>query len=509
LFYDPKAMRWILTIPIFCSLAWSQGYVGLKGYIGKGGSIGGASSIANIVIDPSVTPCVTENNTTSSATVVCSLTSITAGDTLLCFPANYSTLGGHLVSVTDTANGIFNSANYHESGASLNVGGEGIFYYLNSASGSDTITATTSSAQQFNSMSCAAFKNVRLTNAMDSGAINAQNVNHTGANPALGSAQTPTNGNELVIGLVQTSSATTPTAGSGYTVVGNMPIDTEVPEYQIQAVATSTTVPYTEATSDTWTEMTTAFIPAGGPAGVTPFTGHFNALAGSTTGTQMTGALLNASNVGTLNAGAWGTNAGYSYITYNTSGALNCGGTSPIYINGISQSTTGGSVGFQYLTGTSNSGFQFQFGGSLAAASYPQVTISFCIETDIPSSDVHSYSMNVIENGASYCGAQLDPNGTNLQIRLEGSGSTSGNITISANTIYRVQIQYLAAGSACNMAVYTSGGSQVGSTLTATNGGTNANSVELGDFGAESQASGDHVWFNNLQISYTAVFPLP
>ena len=186
----------------------------------------------------------TDNNTTSSTTVVVGPFTPTAGDGIVCrfrFNDNAS-----FTSLADNVNaGNYTQAVLSNSGTVGSYGG--IYFYSNVAGSPTTITLTYSSTYVKSSMSCAAFT-PSYAGAMqqDTTAKQGQTV-VTAANPTSGTAVIPSGPNELIVCNLTNAggSGVTPTAGTNFTLFGSSTWPTFA-EYWIQTAANATNCPFTQ-----------------------------------------------------------------------------------------------------------------------------------------------------------------------------------------------------------------------------------------------------------------------
>jgi hypothetical protein len=306
----------ILCIPASCQLA----------ALGAGGAP--ASGFTAISLDA------TCNGTGSATPTACSSPmTVTSGDTIVC-EASGNGFDPESLYFNDTTNNKFydNVAQVvHSNNANTAVA---TAVLANSTGGSITPQVNNFEAVTLN-IKCSAFKGTRTTQVLDGGAVNQTNRQTTAAaNPTSGTAASPTNNNETVIGaMVRPTTATTSDSapwvpGSTITAVGSSyPI---YDHYQIQTSATSANSPMTSS-SVKYVDTQLAILNSSNSAGYRALTGLYGPTTSRTNGASLTAADLNSNTAAsTLTDGGWqltGT-AG----TYDTSFAPT--GTGSIMVNG-------------------------------------------------------------------------------------------------------------------------------------------------------------------------------
>lgn len=445
--------------------------------------------------------------TGTGPTIACSLTSVTAGDMIVCntladaypSPVTYT-------SVSDPSNGAYTIA-YIDSNGVVNDTGAGMAYVLNAASGSYSVTLTTVSTSGTHTVGiqCTTWKNVLTANAFDAAISQAKQQLTNATNPTAGTGQTPTNSGELAFSTLMTG-ANTPTAGSSYTLLNGMAAQLAFGEYQVLTGTPSTNCPYTMST-DVWSDMCAGFIPTGGTGGITPLTGSLVTFEGTNT------VAPTASTLASTTAGFWGTSSAgwtctntHTDLTYSTSGQLHNFLTNK-WVNGTN-STGSGSTGFQFATGSNGDGCSLTFQGS-----YTTMSVGFWMKWDIADTDLltNAYSMLSVTDGggADYANIQLQPTGTTMTMRLECKSGLSSNLTVTTNTTYWVTWSRTTSSGTDNFRVYDTSGSQlISSSCAAQSGSHPANLVIVGNTGAESMTSGKHIWFDDLVIDVSGTFPI-
>ncbi len=135
----------------------------------------------------------------------------------------------------------------------------GMWYRSNVAGNPTTITATLSGARQYVGFSCEFWQPATAgTFVLDTTFTSGAQQDGTTANPTIGTARTPTNSNELVLGNMQ-SNTQTPTAGANFTLVDTNGGGPNLwPQYWIQTTPTATNSPYVMV-ADPWTDQMAAF----------------------------------------------------------------------------------------------------------------------------------------------------------------------------------------------------------------------------------------------------------
>ena len=206
----------------------------------------------NLVLESS---CSFNGGNTSITTGTCTLSpNPSAGDGITCG----GVFGSQVATATFTDNvspGSYTVANPPYYGTSTFA--TGLRAYRSSVlGGSTTITMTLSSAAQYSGFACEAYKPssgscpFTLDTAFTQASPYPNAITGATANPSIAS-DTPTNANELIYGSLVTYQ-NVPTAGTGFTLVDTLPGGPNLwPEYQIQAAATATTLPYVLA-ADQW-----------------------------------------------------------------------------------------------------------------------------------------------------------------------------------------------------------------------------------------------------------------
>lgn len=267
-----RSVKLLFAVFLLCGAAFAQGVAGDP----ETGDFIASVSFPATTLDASCGG----HNTASPATCSASMTP-SAGDTIACDIQQFSfgTVGGY---VSDAVNGPYDAVfqGFYDSSTGHWESG---FMFANSAGATITPSATTQGSTSGLSISCVAFKGTATSNVLDPGAIaqfnppvGAGGVGITSTNPNAGTAAAPTNAKEAIFCGMTNIGPTTPTAGSGYTLLTGQTAGPELwPEYQIQTTATSTNCPYTAA-SDTWIDGLMAFMNAGAAtSGVRAWSGHF------------------------------------------------------------------------------------------------------------------------------------------------------------------------------------------------------------------------------------------
>jgi hypothetical protein len=466
---------------------------------------------AGIVIDGAVTPC--SGHAVTGTTVTCSLTSITAGDLIAC-PYAFDSLSSTSAIVSDSLNSaVFTIAVYENAPDGNDVGADAMAYFANSASGSDTITLTTGSSDDGFGLTCSAWKNARTTSVVDSALWLNKNQGSSATNPTAGTSTSPTGGGELIFGELNTS--TTPTAGANYTLQSGMSAITVWAEYWAQVASTSTNCPYTAAAS-IYSIYCMAFLPNTASAGVTPATMFINFEGTNTVAPTAASIASTSFGFAADQSGRWTCTNTHTDITYATAAQLS-NMISSQFVNGTTY-TGSGSTGFKYATGSNGDGCKFVFDIGLNAAS-----VGFWTEWTIPNNDSASnaYSMVTLSNagGNDYFVMQLQPSGTVMQLRGECKFATTANFTATLNTLYWITMTMQTNPGACTpgtncalntFTIYNSSGvQQAQHTCSSESGNNPVGTLIVGNTGAETQSSGDAIYFDDLvmNVSSTSVGP--
>ena len=203
-----------------------------------------------------------DNGSTASTTVAVTLTSVAAGDLLVC-AVTFDDAGGPTLSVSDSVNGAWTSAGPLIDGTGTLAQVQQIFYFAGSAAGSPVITATSSLSNQFGAIVAAAF----IPPATAS--LDQETGQHVigGTNPTSGNVTTTANG-DLIFAATVVSGAN-PTAGSSFTVLDSTANSLLTDEWQVQASSGSIAGTFTSATSQDYVAQVATF-KAGGAVVVNP-----------------------------------------------------------------------------------------------------------------------------------------------------------------------------------------------------------------------------------------------
>lgn len=481
-------MKWLAVLLVLLGSAHAQGILD--------GIMNVQNGVVAITADGS--PC---HATTSGATTLsCGNITASSGDLIWCFWATDNSPSiGSFESVSDSTNGAYTIPQYTDDNNSLNMESEGQAYFANAVSGTYA-PLLTMTGSDFGSIECQPFKHVLTANPLDTGAINQLKLQtgSTGTNPTSGSTQLPTSAGELVTCVLQNTTATTPTVGSGYTLLSGPSANGTFGEYGVFSSATNCL--FTES-ADKYGDGSAAFLPTGSTAGANVLTGPFINFEGLSNTVAPT--------TGTLGSSTFGIP-----ITWATPGANFTGATAgqlsnlitSIFDNGTVYNGSG-SLGLQFATGSGTD----QVGGTFPPSTH--VSLGLWVEWNIPNNDSsgHAYSMVTIQNGggADYAVIQLQPSGTVMQVRLECKTGVSSNFTVTTSTLYWMTMNVVNSSGTDTLKIYNSSGS-LQSTLTcsAESGANTFSNFGVGPSGAESEASGDHIWFDDIEISLIGVYPL-
>src|SRR6516162_8979143 len=200
----------------------------------------------------------TDNGTASTTAVVVKLSGVVSGDLLTCSLTSGAS-GATTLAVSDSVNGAWSAAN----AAHFNAGiGQttGQYYMANSKAGNVMITGTSGMAGGYEAMNCQEWSGAATTNPLDQGA----QQDGTAANPTSGSVTTGSGG-ELILGDLENVSS--PTAGSGLTMINNTATSWLATEYQIQGSAGAAAGSWTAAANGGWTAQVATFRAATGGGG--------------------------------------------------------------------------------------------------------------------------------------------------------------------------------------------------------------------------------------------------
>jgi hypothetical protein len=444
----------------------------------------------------------------SAASTSCTLTGVTAGDFIDCHYYNFAFEAPALY-VSDATNGVYSLTSHYTDSANL-LEGEAVFQ----GSAAGTITPTISSiSMPYGTISCETYKHVNA-NYLDPGPIDQLQVVSSTANPVSGTAQTPTHANELISGFMSNLSVT-PTAGTGYTLIDSATTPDSLgntwPEYMIQTTATATNSPYTAA-SDSWMDMTTAFLPAGESGGVIPLSGMYADFAGNTNGSAVSAANLGTATYASL-IGGWG--GTYSGGTYNTTIAPP-NRVSPVWVNGKTHAGTTGIA----IDHVSNATESFNWDGDAPAVSASE-SLSFFFRTAYTrNTNSDLCDMAQVAHGGSGDNVTLQTGYTTasgLGLRMEisnGTTYTSPFVAINPNQWYWVSMQLSVSGTH-KLYVYSE---TTPGTLPWTLLGTSTWPVEVSGTGnvvfqlgnqGSCDSSGSHVYFAYPQADAWGLYGFP
>jgi hypothetical protein len=241
--------------------------------------------------------------------------------------------------------------------------------------------------------------------------------------------------------------------------------------------------------------------------------------SGAVNGNAPTTTNLNASVI-TSSGGLNFTNAAAARETYDTTAQLHNLLTS-LTING--QTVTGsGTLGLTYLTGASPNAALVDLPGSASGSGsggLNSVSLAEWFSTDLADNDTlgNAYSIfetRSVDTSSVACNPQILPDGTHLQMVLEtNAGDATGSIQFTSGITYKLQTNYTTNGTntVCQMAMYDTSGTQVGSTLSKTIAVANkpAGQLEIGVTGAEVETASKHIRQDNIVGSVYGTFPLP
>jgi hypothetical protein len=202
-------------------------------------------------------------------------TSTTSGNFLVVAIGNDSGLTGTITSITDSKGNTYAKANDIATSVSLSV-----WYAANITGGSShTITVNFNDSNTGNvSIVAQEFSGIMASGALDKTAA----ATGTSTSPSSGATATTTQANELVVAsLVTAGTATTTTAGAGYSNLGGPTTITDARTAQASKIVAATgtqTATFTLAASRTWACIVTTFkvAPAFNPRVASGFIGFFN-----------------------------------------------------------------------------------------------------------------------------------------------------------------------------------------------------------------------------------------
>jgi hypothetical protein len=143
----------------------------------------------------------------------------------------------------------------------------------------------------------------------------------------------------------------------------------------------------------------------------------------------------------------------------------------------------------------------------------PSYSIGYAVEWSIPDTDAFNnrYSLSSVGTvgGTDYIDAQLVTQGNSMCMAFEvNGGGDTGCITVHANTVYFLTMQYNNGGMH-QMTLFDSSGNSLGTLTHADQGGNYpATLVSIGITGAELESSGYDIWFGPVIINSNATFPV-
>lgn len=290
---------------------------------------------AAITLDASCTGNGTANYLQCSAPMT-----VTAGDAIVCNIAAQSGGSSLTGTVIDSVNGPYNLVYATTVAGTANPSFAGVAVLENSLGGSITPIAYYKTAPTTQTtINCKAWNNVAASYILDGGAVE-QTTSASVINPISGSAQSPTNNNELVVAYMSRNSATAPSSGGGswlpagtLTVIGGTGMRQE-DEYQIQTTASAVQGSFTgNTTAQNTVDTQLAILPIGATGGYRSLTGFYVPL-GTTSSPPSNGSTVTAATLG----------AAASYLTsviqFSASPYWTVGGT-PTFDTSVNPTATG------------------------------------------------------------------------------------------------------------------------------------------------------------------------
>jgi hypothetical protein len=211
--------------------------------------------------------------TALTTNIAVTLTGVAAGDLITVQLGVDETNTVGTVTVTDNVNsGNYSVGNAMYSNPSWFIDA-GTFYFVNSAAGTVTITASWTGSEAYASIFAQSWKGAATSGVLDAAMTKQQYYATATANPVSNATTVaPTNAGELIIGF-STSGSNLPTAGTSYTSPATTLYEDTTNfmrlEYWIQTTATATNTPFVGA-SDNYLNQMTGFIASGGAGPVTP-----------------------------------------------------------------------------------------------------------------------------------------------------------------------------------------------------------------------------------------------
>lgn len=377
-------MRVLIVVALLTANLFGQESIG--GPVQIKGPVQTGSSTFSVAV-----PDQTCANEAAGSPVTCALGFIQPGDGIACGwgQRSFGTPGG---GVSDNLNGAWA---FPKGGAVLtgtynsNTGYlENVWSETNSLGGYATVTITTSGSTSVLTVHCTAYRNIKLSAAVDGSAAIFNPTNGTGitsTNPNAGTAVAPSNNGEAIFGLMGNVNGTSATQGAGYTIGTQKGAGTfwDISQYRIQTTATSDNAPWTAA-SDTWIAMMVAFLSLSGTSGgVNPYTGIWTDGHGNTNGTAVTTTNLNSASYQSTNSN-WTNCANITTMDWST-GLSIPNYRNPIWINGSSH-TGSTNIGLTHANSATTESCQLQV--------YTNPTLGGTSELDIDQ-QIQGYTNNV------------------------------------------------------------------------------------------------------------------
>lgn len=465
----------------------------------------------------------TNNGASSSTTVAVVLGTPTVGSAIVC-DVKFQT-DVNIVSVSDNVNGAYLAviAPLRDETHNFTVA---TYYRENVAASSTTVTLTYSAARTGGQMACKELKGAATSYALDSTVSASRHT--TGTNANAGTTMTPLGNGRFINATASFDSATTPTAGTNFTLLDGASV--LWPEYWIQTTATATTGPFTSSNLG-YAVALSAFAPAysgtcdtsvvldyhGGTPGNAVNTTTLNGTSGNSyqDGAQRGGNVQpnsdrNYDGIANTNAPGWtvgGTSANLTYVSDSAvpfATTLNC----PSYSGTANSGTVLRWTTANGVTGNATYFFPMPTPSSIA--------VGLCFWSDYSATDTFINDTWVLRAGNDYVNMILDNVGSGVRVSIEAPGGGSGTYTLpNPSSKYWLAWQWNTGGTH-HLNVYNGCGSNPALlqslNATAKASGGNASQLQLGNGGFSDGANnpGHHWWFGPVKINLKdGTVPLP
>jgi len=476
-------------------------------------------------LDSAVSPCTATTGYPGSTSISCTLSSVTAGDMLLC-GTDFGDEGEN-IKFSDSLNGTWSAINYGWSNASYHQS-LGLWGIPNSAAGSALITMSFSFSRDSEGMICWAVKNARTTAFVDPDFAGFIDEAATTTTPALSSSLTPSGNGELLANVLSLGYNTTASAGTGFTELSATdPIDHLASSYWAQTTAQASTCPWSTSPADAYGLACTGILPSSASAGAIPYQYRVVTFGDIGTTAPTLSTLINSASGGLdgwmggeIDAGTilngfcngdttpWALTNINSDITGTTSGPTNLLAT-PLWLPRFQAAYTGNSAyNLQFTTGTANDALCMNITPVQTSMKY-----GYYVQWNIPSTDTsgHAYIFGGVQTASNYgvAAAELVSGGSSTTLQLFTTGNSNQTLgTVTSGTPYWITGQYTAGGSD-ELSIYSGCPSSCtlegSASATDTVSSTTYASFFLGSYVGTTQTSGYDIWFRN--VKFCASYP--